>query len=98
MADCVGAYEPAIKRHARLAEAPPPTPVNTTGRLSPAFVEWMMTLPPGWVTEARPTENHPVAENRELGTTHSGRDGLQEPSSRVGAVVEFERAPLETVG
>ena len=50
-ADTWGQYAAAIKRHARLVEAPPPSPVNVEGKLSPAFVEWMMTLPPGWVTE-----------------------------------------------
>ena len=44
-------YAGAIERHATLVEAPPPSPVNDAGKLSPAFVEWMMTLPPGWVTE-----------------------------------------------
>lgn len=43
-------YAAAIERHTTLVEAPPPPPVNDAGKLSPAFVKWMMTLPPGWVT------------------------------------------------
>lgn len=50
-ADTWGQYAAAIKRHATLVEADPPPPVNADNKLSPAFVEWMMTLPPGWVTE-----------------------------------------------
>lgn len=44
-----GAYAPAIARweHALRRPAPDPT-VNS--RLNPAFVEWMMGLPAGWVT------------------------------------------------
>lgn len=50
-----GKYEPAIRRWEHLTgrEAPPPTEPGMNGRprLSPVFVEWMMGLPPGWVTE-----------------------------------------------
>lgn len=50
-----GAYEAAITRHEAAVgrRAPSPTePSPKTGkpRLSPAFVEWMMMLPQGWVT------------------------------------------------
>ncbi len=50
-ADTWGQYAAAVERHARLVDAPPPSPVDAKNKLSPAFVEWMMTLPPGWVTE-----------------------------------------------
>lgn len=45
-----GAYAPAITRwEATLGrDAPPPTEV---GRLAPRFVEWMMGLDEGWVTD-----------------------------------------------
>ena len=49
-----GAYEPAIRRweYIRGIEAPCPVEPGKNGnpRLSPQFVEWMMGLPPGWVT------------------------------------------------
>lgn len=50
-----GPYEPAIRRweHHTGRLAPPPTePGPKSGqRLSPRFVEWMMGLPAGWVTD-----------------------------------------------
>lgn len=47
-------YEPAIRRWEALTRpAPPPTQIGEKGghQLSPAFVEWMMGWPAGWVTE-----------------------------------------------
>jgi DNA (cytosine-5)-methyltransferase 1 len=50
-----GDYEPAIRRWERVLgrPAPPPTEPSPRGtqRLSPRFVEWMMGLPEGWVTD-----------------------------------------------
>lgn len=49
-----GRYAAAIARwEAVLRPAPPPTVLSSRGnhRLSPAFVEWMMGLPVGWVTD-----------------------------------------------
>ena len=50
-----GDYGPAIERweHVIGRPAPAPTEPGRTGapRLSPAFVEWMMGLPAGWVTD-----------------------------------------------
>ncbi len=50
-----GDYGPAIARWERVIgrPAPAPTEPGRTGapRLSPAFVEWMMGLPVGWVTD-----------------------------------------------
>jgi DNA (cytosine-5)-methyltransferase 1 len=45
-----GDYAPAIARHELMVGRPAPNP-TTDGRLSPRFVEWMMTLPEGWVTD-----------------------------------------------
>jgi DNA (cytosine-5)-methyltransferase 1 len=48
-----GQFEPAIRRweHVTGHPAPRPTEPGRTGeRLSPAFVEWMQGIPPGWVT------------------------------------------------
>lgn len=46
-----GAYGPAIERHAAVIGRPAPDPVDGPGRLNPVFVEWMMMLPEGWVTD-----------------------------------------------
>lgn len=50
-----GAYEPAIRRWEAVSgrAAPAPTETGPKGgqRLSPRFVEWMMGLPAGWVTD-----------------------------------------------
>lgn len=50
-----GDYLPAITRweHVTGRAAPAPTTTGTTGRavLNPPFVEWMMGLPAGWVTD-----------------------------------------------
>lgn len=55
LADSFADYTPAIQRWENLtgAKAPPPTKQDDKGnlRLSPAFEEWMMGLPPGWVSE-----------------------------------------------
>lgn len=50
-----GDYAPAIARWEALTR-PAPAPTEPTGkdgahRLSPAFVEWMMGLPAGWITD-----------------------------------------------
>jgi DNA (cytosine-5)-methyltransferase 1 len=45
-----GQYEPAIRRWERLTR-PAPEPRTPEGSLSPLFVEWMMGLPSGWVTD-----------------------------------------------
>ena len=50
-----GAYEAAVRRWERAIGrlAPAPTELAPKGgqRLSPRFVEWMMGLPAGWVTD-----------------------------------------------
>jgi DNA (cytosine-5)-methyltransferase 1 len=49
-----GKYEPAIRRWEQIVgPAPAPTEPNRNGkpRLKPAFAEWMMGWPPGWVTD-----------------------------------------------
>lgn len=44
-----GKYEPAIRRHEEAFGRRSPGPTDGEGRLSPAFVEWMMTYPEGWL-------------------------------------------------
>lgn len=51
-----GKYGPAIARHEAALGRPAPAPTEPTGkdgapRLSPRFVEWMMGLEDGWVTD-----------------------------------------------
>lgn len=50
-----GAYEPAIHRWERVIgrSAPNPTEPGRQGqpRLAPEFVEWLMGLPEGWVSD-----------------------------------------------
>lgn len=57
-------YTPAIDRHVRCFGRDHPSPVepNKTNKmvLSPAFVEWMMCLPDGWVTDL------PIARTNQL--------------------------------
>jgi DNA (cytosine-5)-methyltransferase 1 len=45
-----GRYEPAVRRWEHLTR-PAPSPVDDRGRLNPPFVEWMMGLPEGHVTD-----------------------------------------------
>lgn len=51
-----GPYAPAIRRWEQTTGHPAPAPTEPTGRggahrLSARFAEWMMGLPPGWVTD-----------------------------------------------
>ncbi|MFL0393539.1 DNA cytosine methyltransferase [Streptomyces albus] len=46
-----GAYGPAIRRWEYTLGRRAPRPVDDLGRLSPAFTEWLMGLPAGWVTD-----------------------------------------------
>lgn len=53
-----GVYEPAIRRWEQVFGLPCPRPTRPIGpggaeRLSSEFVEWMMGLEPGWVTDPR---------------------------------------------
>ncbi|GAA0932415.1 DNA cytosine methyltransferase [Nonomuraea longicatena] len=45
-----GAYARAVARWEAVT-GPAPRPTDDRGRLSPPFVEWLMGLPPGWVTD-----------------------------------------------
>lgn len=52
--DTWGDFAAAIARHAQVIGRPPPHPtvegVKGQPVLNPAFVEWMMMMPEGWVT------------------------------------------------
>jgi hypothetical protein len=45
-----GVYEAAIRRWERILGRPAPVPTDEKGRLAPAFVEWMLGYPEGWVS------------------------------------------------
>jgi DNA (cytosine-5)-methyltransferase 1 len=45
-----GVYELAIRRWESVTGRPAPAAIDVRGRLNPAFAEWMMGLPAGWVT------------------------------------------------
>lgn len=62
MSDRFGQYAPAIARWEAVLGRPAPAPTEPTGkggahRLSPRFVEWLMGLPDGWVTDTDTTRN-----------------------------------------
>jgi DNA (cytosine-5)-methyltransferase 1 len=46
-----GPYGPALRRWEAVLGRATPHPVDDHGRLSPAFVEHLMGLPPGWVSD-----------------------------------------------
>lgn len=46
----LGPYTDACARWAATTGQEPPPPTDSAGRLNAPFVEWMMGLPPGWVT------------------------------------------------
>jgi DNA (cytosine-5)-methyltransferase 1 len=46
-----GGYAPAVAHWAGVLGRPAPDPTDSQGRLSPRFVEWMMGLAAGWVTD-----------------------------------------------
>lgn len=45
-----GVYEAAIRRWERILGREAPTPTDEKGRLAPAFVEWMLGYPAGWIS------------------------------------------------
>jgi DNA (cytosine-5)-methyltransferase 1 len=46
-----GPYADAVERWADIIGRPAPVPDDPAGRLRPAFAEWMMGLPAGWVSD-----------------------------------------------
>lgn len=46
-----GPFTDAIGRHAAVIGRDAPAPTTTKRQLNPVFVEWMMMLPEGWVTD-----------------------------------------------
>ncbi len=52
-----GPYADAIARWEPIVGRPAPDPTDDKRRLTPRFVEWMMGLPDGWVTDAGVTRS-----------------------------------------
>lgn len=46
-----GPYGAAVRRWEAVLGQPAPVPTDKNGRLAPPFVEWVMGLPAGWVTD-----------------------------------------------
>lgn len=46
-----GKYGPAVRRWEQVTGNPAPSPVDERNRLTAQFPEWMMGLPPGWITD-----------------------------------------------
>lgn len=111
-----GRFAPAIRRWEQVLGRPAPPPTEYTGRggaarLSPRFVEWMMGLPDGWVTDItirRPTKT-PLARGsdpEQAGLSISRSQQLKAlgngvvPQQGAAAIADmldaFERTPKET--
>ena len=52
-----GTYTEAIHRWEPIVGRPAPDPTDDRQRLNPKFVEWMMGLPDGWVTDVIPNRS-----------------------------------------
>lgn len=57
LAERFGQWAPAINRWEHILGRTAPDPASD-GRISPAFVEWMMGYPAGWVTDTLTTRKH----------------------------------------
>jgi len=53
-----GPYGDAVARWEPIVGRPAPEPTDNKRRLNPMFVEWMMGLPEGWVTDVVPARSH----------------------------------------
>lgn len=114
--DVFGRFAPTIRRWEQVLGRPAPPPTEYTGkggaaRLSPRFVEWMMGLPDGWVTDItipRPTKT-PLARGsdpEQAGISISRSQQLKAlgngvvPQQGAAAITDmldaFERTPKET--
>ncbi|WP_166845095.1 DNA cytosine methyltransferase [Isoptericola sp. BMS4] len=95
-----GQYAPAITRweHITGTPAPDPTGKHDAPRLAPAFVEWLMGLPAGWVTDTDTTRSEQL---RALGNgvvPHQAAEALRHllavHAAALGDTVATARRPL----
>lgn len=83
-----GPYTVAIRRWEQLLGRPAPAPTDERGRLAPAFPEWMMGLPEGWVTDPA----HDLSRTQQLKAIGNGVC----PQQGAAALrLLLERAPQE---
>lgn len=59
-----GRWAAPLAHWARILGRPAPRPVDAQGQLNPAFSEWHMGLPAGWVTDTPPAPGMTAAELR----------------------------------
>lgn len=83
-----GVYAPAIRRWEQVTGHPAPPPTEPTGRggahrLSARFAEWMMGLPPGWVTDV------PISRTEQLRAIGNGVVPQQAKSALVDMLNAF---------
>ena len=81
-----GQYGPAIARHeAVVTHRPAPSPTNEQGRLSAEFVEWMMGLPAGHVTDVPG-----LTRAQQLGRLGNGVVPQQAAAALTGLAARFD--------
>lgn len=88
-----GDYAPAIRRWEQITGHPAPPPTEPTGRggaprLSARFAEWMMGLPPGWVTGV------PISRTEQLRAIGNGVVPQQAVAALVDMKQHFEPRPV----
>jgi len=81
-----GPYGPAIRRweNVMCTPSPPPTVPNSRGkhRLNPAFTEWMMGQPAGWITEVDISVNDQIKACGNGVVTQQALEALHRMSAR----------------
>ena len=95
-----GKYEDSVRWQEKLYGGPIPAPLEDTStgskKLSPAFSEWMMGLPPGWVTDPHIWErNEENAAEVIAGTRNPAARGLQMRAIVNGVVPAQAEAALQ---
>ena len=86
-----GPYESAIRRWEAVLSRPAPAPTepNAKGnhRLNPAFTEWMMGVPEGWITDI------PISRNEQLKACGNGVVPQQAAAALGDMLAAFGEAP-----
>jgi DNA (cytosine-5)-methyltransferase 1 len=82
-----GAYAAAVHRWEHVLGRPAPAAVDERGRLHPAFVEWMMGLPLGWLT-AVPLPGDMTPSQARNAQLKAGGNGVV-PQQAYAALVEL---------
>jgi DNA (cytosine-5)-methyltransferase 1 len=84
-----GRYAEAVSRWEQIAGRVAPSPAllsdNTGPRPAPAFVEWLMGLPSGWVTDAQ----HGLTANQQLAALGNGVLPMQASAAITALIVSL---------